>query len=225
MQKKDWHKLTDLCRGQYGIVTVPTWLIEALVLASQHLPPPPTEPKPTLQLLLETCQRWGTEPQELQYIERWQRFFAPRPVYHNLTVDDIMIDLANREHPGFDDIAVNQRLKVVWRWEGYPLSLAFYWAFLFHEHNLHLQHPQEIWDRIKGLWHKEVWWPRLCLACYERTLGVRHDIQTSQPHYVKNILEREGLSQEERSVRPPLFSSATTYLLQAIGEELERLSA
>jgi hypothetical protein len=220
---KDWVLLSNECRGRYGIVTAPSFVTDALLLASRQLPPVPPGEKTTFKELLETCQKWGATKNELRFIQKCDCFFLPRPVYRGLTVGHIKIKNTNCDQLKFEDVIVNTTLKTAWRWQGYPLALSFYWAFLFHEQNEYLRDPQKIWERLTSLRQNNPWWSHFCLACFERTIGARYDVRTRQPHYLTNIVQQEGLLPAEQEERPQLFSQAIDFLLLAWRGELDRL--
>lgn len=155
------------------------------------------------------------------------------PVYRNLTISDVEIDLDPANH--IHNVRLSEKERdVVPRWEWWPFTFGVVWALLFHTENEYLRRPHLLWEEIHKLGRM---WQRLrlsvalqhpnCsttsfyLALYERLLGVRRDIAVREMHYILNIEERPGLRTHELAERPVLFTSAVDSLLSWTQQRLQ----
>lgn len=155
------------------------------------------------------------------------------PVYRNLTISDVEIDLDPANH--IHNVRLSEKERdVVPRWEWWSFTFGIVWALIFHVENEYLRRPHLLWDEIHKLGRM---WQGLrlsvvfqsptytntsfYLALYERLLGVRRDIAVREKHYISNIEERSGLKPHELAERSTLFTNAVDLLISWTQQHLQ----
>lgn len=175
------------------------------------------------------CLQWMQEGEIDAEDVTWERVGALSNVLvhtwgrHKLTVDDVAVNV--EQTPPFR--ILNSQPIFSWAWHGW--ARGWFWALIYHLGNSQMRNPEATWTAVlrgarayhalipvqrRRQWEDE----ELCmyLALYERLLGLKRGIAKRPPHYIRNIVERGGLSREDRGYRARYFSQLVDALLRKV---------
>lgn len=218
---------------RHGFMSMPDWVILALRQAFKTCPEPNSLSENAEFNYLEHLRRWGVDPAvslDWLRLESCASLLRPYPRPRLQTVSDIYVTNARPDFPFYRSQVFGQ---VVWSWDYGRFAFTVYWALFFHLTTSQLNQPQRayeyLWELAQTLAFGLEGRPRdprtherhaLALALYERTCGIAYDMATNQPHYIKNVAKRPGLSGPQLNRRVATFASAVEYFRRQLLNEL-----